>query len=206
MVAASIGYTYKDKLSAQEIFDNPRIDSDLLELADPIYRGIDDLADAIITDRRNRNIHSKLVSFLRSNKGKIFTRVSQRRLWVLVVKNGYRPVNTPTFGATRHFPEVNPFLGMGGLLKARRFEEALSTEVAVYRGIEEGASPTWVGQREIESWTTCREVAVLFAEGYYNHTIRPGSVTVLERKIKFGEILAFINPDDEYEIILRPEK
>jgi len=206
MIAASIGKSYPEKLDEQELFDNPNIDINLYGCANPDYNRIGLLADDVMTDRRNRNIETKLARFLSSKDGKLFTKVSLRKLWAAVVHNGCTECSGKgTWGATGNLASYNPFAEMKELLSAKSFAEALETEITVYRGVH---SPERVfgSPRKLESWSTCPEVAKLFAEGYFYSYNKPGAGKVFERKIKFKEIKAFINPDGEYEVILKPEE
>lgn len=194
LIALSIGMTYKD-LSDKLFFDHPKFPHDLLHFVNPIFREIEETADnSIIFDFKKHNVKTELIQFLQSENGKIYTKISQRHLWEEVVDRGSSPIDSDYY----------PLMGMSSLLSCKNFDEALESEVTVYRGIEDGECPKYVKRAEIESWTVSRKMATYFAEGYYNSCNNPGTGTVLEKKIKFKEIMAFFK--SELEIILKKDQ
>jgi hypothetical protein len=204
-IANKVDYEYKDVLTAQDILDDPLLDADLLTMTSEDYRQATNIADTVITNRRNNNTQAELSKFLDTPQGELYKNYSLRTLWGDVVNNGVKPVSPEFrgFGALRHFQTFNPYKGMGELLKASTFAEALNTPVTLYRGVTKYDDPSRLNL--MNSYTTCPEVAKLFAEGYASSYNDPNTGTVLERTVKFGDIAAYINPDGEFEVIL-PKK
>jgi len=199
-VAKSMDFEYIKNITNDDVFNDPYIDIMLLSKD---YGRARDAADAVITDYRNVNNKTKLNTFLKSDEGKLFTELSQRQLWESVVRNNGEQIQQTGYEAAHNRMKIDPFPGMQDLLHAKTFEEAKNTLVTVYRGVHYEKDIN----TQIKSYTSSPQIAKLFAEGYYESYNEPGTGTVYTRNVRFGDILAYINPDGEYEIILhRPIK
>ena len=204
-LASEIGYEYKNPLTISDVLNDPTLDSSLLEDIDESYHKANVTADKIITSRRNVNNERELHTFLNSELGKLYRTMSLRKLWGEVVANNQSEISPEgSFGADRHFKKYFPYPGMLRLLEAKNFNDALNTEVTIYRGIIEGVGD-YVPNSKLVSFTTSKDIAKLFAEGFYHSYNKPNTGRIIEKNIKFGDILAYINPDNEYEIILPTE-
>ncbi len=194
-VAAKIGYPIKAQLTDANIFDDPLID---MECLSERWHIADSYSDQAVTDFRNHNRDTAFGAFLASEAGRDWTTLTQRKLWGMVVQDNNQPRKGRMLGAPRHFDSFLPFPGAQALKQAHSWAEALETEITIYRG-QENADPA---RGKLVSYTTSPQVARLFAEGYYHSYNKPGQGVVLERQVKLKDILAYLNPDGEYEVIL----
>lgn len=176
------GYKYKDKLTEKDILDNPFLpDVDKL-LGDELE------SDDVITDYRNRNNKHQLFKFIKSENGKRWRVRSLRDLWKQIKI-------MPKDKVLEFYPDFIK------LKYAKSWDEAINIEVTVYRGI--------LGKKEdaykapIISYTTCPKVAEKFARGYlYSYDKGSDAGIVVKRKSKFEDLLGYLNPDGENEVIL----
>jgi len=185
-LAQKEGYQYKDKLTEQDLLDNPMI---------PDYEdvlGKEIVTDEVTTGWRNYPDPRVMLKFINSLEGKAWKVRSLRQIWAMV--------KTISENDT-----MKTFPGLVGLRSAKNWEEALNTDIQVYRGIpEEKEKPT---ERNFISYTTVPAVADKFARGYYySYDKGEGTGIVVKRTIKFGEILGFVNNDAENEVLVKPPK
>lgn len=191
------GFTYKEKLTKQEILDNPMI-PDVDELLD----GFGAIADEVTTNWRNRANRSQMWRFINSPEGKNWSITSRRELWGQVKAISEDDIR-------KNYP------GLIGLRRANSWNEALNTEVEVYRGIPlyytsagppEGGEKPYTG-RKFVSYTVVPAMADKFARGYYHsYDAGEGKGIVVKRRIRFGDILGFVNNDGENEVLVKPPK
>jgi len=205
-LAKEHGYEYKDTLTAEDVFNDPMLPDPERVLDDPQYQRAEDASDNPITAYRNTNKAHPLLKFLKSKDGVVWHGMSLRKLWCGAKLAGGRTFSRGSFGADRHFETFDPFPGMTGLLGAKTWEQALDTEVTVYRGVIDPKHGENLAGKPVVSYTTSPQIARLFAEGYFYNYNKPGQGKVYERKVKFGDILGYLNPDGEYEILLTPPK
>lgn len=207
ILSAKNNFVYKEKLEEQDFINKPNIDiQKYFELINPDWINIVGQANNIILKRRIHNTQSPLLNFLRTPEGILYKRYCQRILWGEATRNHGKKLTKTIVGATSNCIEFSPFDGMTSLFDIETFEDALDTEITVYRGVEFDEKPERVKKARIESWTTCPEVARLFAEGYYHSINIPGQGKVFKRLITLREIMIYINLDGEYEVILKPQK
>jgi hypothetical protein len=202
-LAKKYGYEYKNVLTAEDVMNDLNFDASMLLNIDEKYNRANEIADQIITNRRNFNTESELAKFLQSEYGQLYKNYSLRELWGNVVRTGVDPIalTQRSFGALRHFDTASLYAGMGGLLSAKTFEEALNTPITVYRGVTDLIeNPN--SFRGLVSFTTSPEIAKLFAEGYADSYNKPGTGTVISRTVNFGDISVYINPDSEFEVVI----
>jgi len=199
-LADSVGYKYKDSLSDQEILDDPVFESRLLS---DKYKTALSKADTAYTDYRNYNDKNKLYKFVNSDEGKLANEAELHELWGSVIEQGnvlVKPSNLMAVHALRNKIALYP--GMQGLRNARTFQEALNTEVTLYRGEADYYGKASKISGKLTSYTTSPQIARLFAEGFYSSINMPNTGTIVRRKVRFGDILAYINNDGEFEAIL----
>lgn len=206
LLAQKHGYEYKDNLTEEDIFNDPFLPEPTSVLCDGprqrAYQRADYTADNQLTDYRNHNRARVLVKFLRSDDGLLWKRMVLRDLWRRVIRNQGKRIKGYTLGATRHFKEYAPFPGMQKLREATTWEEAMATEVTVYRGVYgEDENP---GKNPVLSYTTSPQLARLFAEGYLHSSNNPGKGRVFKRTVLFGDLLGFYDTDSEHEVFLGP--
>jgi hypothetical protein len=197
-LAQEKGFEYKENLTEEDIFNDPKMPMDDLEREIP-------KANEETTNYRNNNNKNKIISYLKTPEGEKYTKISQRKIWGLVSSNEGKEIisHKSGLGATSHFESYSPFKGMENLLKAKSFEEALNTNITVYRGITDNYVTV---KSNLTSYTTCPEIAKLFAEGYFHNYNSPGTGKVITREVKLKDIKGFINNDGEYEVLLNIPK
>lgn len=202
-LAESRGYKYKDELTDEDILNDPLMDEELL-LSDKYQRAMLS-ADTVYTNYRNYNDKDKLYRYINSKDGQLAREISLHKLWRSVVENGGKLVTPSSLMAVHALrKKIALFPGMQKLRDAKTFQEALDTDIVVYRGKADfyGNRPT-IGK--LISYTTSPQIARLFAEGFYASINKPGTGAILKRTVKLRDIFAFINNDGEYEVVLPPQ-
>src|SRR4030042_1685328 len=184
------GFVYKDRLTKQDLLDNPVIPD-----TENILGKFSNIADDISTNWRNRANRNQMWNFIKSPEGQNWSITSKREIWGHV-----KAMKDEDIG--KNYP------GLIGLKNVNSWEEALNTEIDVYRGIslKEGEVEKPYSQYFI-SYTVVPAMADKFARGfYYSYDAGEGKGIVVKRRIKFGDILGFVNNDGENEVLVRPPK
>jgi hypothetical protein len=208
--AASRGFSYKDDVTEEDVFADPAMPEPEGIIGDDKVRErwqvAAHTADSWLTDYRNSNNAKALLDFFGTESGGMWRRHCQRDLWNLARGSGGETVSVGKrgFGAERHFDDYRPFAEPGGLKGANTWEEALDAEFTVYRGVVKGDEAENARRKPVVSYTTSPEIARLFAEGYYHSYNVPGQGKVYQRTCRLRDVLSYLNPDGELEVLLRP--
>lgn len=191
------GFEYKKELTSNDIFNDPKIPMGL------IGNKFQSQIDNSITSYRNNNNKTQMTKFLNTEAGQAFTKLSQRQLWGNVIWDKNEKVN-PT-SSLRQIGHYKPYSGLQDLKNAKSFEDALNTEVTLYRGVAKNYQEGSI-KLQLTSFTTSATIAKVFAEGYLSSINIPGTGKVITMKVPLKDIKGFINPDGEYEVLLRISK